>query len=109
MTLPNAPAPQPVSVPLSAAGNPVAFAAALAAHAAALAAHRVGPAKVAAPVADPLVDFLVARIPDTGPVATRKPDTFQVRPYVIVDDTPKTPAQNQALSVLRETIPAKGT
>lgn len=95
---------QPISIPLSQSGDPAAFAAALEAHAKALAAHRVGPAKVPAPVASPLLDALVARVPASGPVATRGPDTFEVLPYVIVDDTPKPPAVATALAVLRETL-----
>lgn len=94
----------PISIPLSQSGPADAFAAALAAHCAALAAHRLGPAKVPAPTASALLDSLVERVPATGPVATRGPDTFRVRPYEIVDDTPKTPEQQHALSVLRETV-----
>jgi hypothetical protein len=95
-----------IQVPLSAAGSAVAFAAALAAHAAALAAHRTGPARVAAPVAHPLLESLVLRVPASGPVATRGPDTFQIAPYTIVDDTPRPPEQQTALAVLRETLHA---
>jgi hypothetical protein len=89
---------------LSQIGDPKAFAATLEAHRAALAAHRIGPTGIAAPQAHPLVDSLVQRVPATGPVATRGPDTFQIAPYEIVDDTPRSPEANKAISVLRETL-----
>lgn len=94
----------PVEIPLSAVGDPNAFQAALEAHRAALEAHRSGPCGQPVPVAHPLVDALVVRTPATGPVATRGPDTFTIAPYTIVDDTPKTPEQEKALGVLRETL-----
>lgn len=94
----------PISILLSQSGPPDTFAAALSDHCAALVAHRVGKAGVPVPAASALLDSLVERVPASGPVATRGPDTFRVRPYEIVDDTPKTPEQQQALSVLRETI-----
>lgn len=94
----------PIQIPLSQSGPPAAFAAALETHRDALAAHRIGPAKVPAPVSSPLIDSLVQRVPQTGPVATRGPDTFEVLPYVIVDDTPKPPEVATALAVLRETL-----
>lgn len=87
-------------IPLSQVGDATAFAAALAAHRAALAAHRIGPHHVAAPVAHPLVETLVACVPRGDPL----PDAFQVLPYEIVDDMPKTPEVDQALAVLRETL-----
>jgi hypothetical protein len=79
---------------------PSSFAAALEAHRAALEAHRMGKAGVPAPVAHPLLDSLVARVPRGDP----HPDDFVILPYEIVDDTPRTAEQNQALSVLRETL-----
>lgn len=96
----------PIQIPLSLSGPPAAFATALAAHAAALASHRTGKAGV--PVPTHPFDSLVVRVPQTGPVATRGPDTFQVLPYTIVDDTPRTPAQQTALNVLRETLAPAG-
>jgi hypothetical protein len=95
---------EPIQIPLSQSGPPAAFAAALAAHCAALAAHRVGKVGVPVPAASALLDSLIERVPATGPVATRGPDTFRVRPYVVTDDTPKTPEVATALSVLRETL-----
>ena len=81
-----------IQIPLSQSGDPVAFAAALEAHRADLAAHRIGPANVPVPT-DPywIFDSLIQRVPAAGPVATRGPDTFQVRAHEIVDDTPKPP------------------
>lgn len=94
----------PIQLPLSATGDPTAFAAALSARAAALAAQRKGKAGIPAPVGSPLLDALIQCVPAAGPVATRGPDTFQVAPYEIVDDTPKSPEVAAALSVLRETL-----
>lgn len=91
-----------VQVPLSQSGPAPAFAVALEAHRAALQDHRTGKAGVPAPTH--LFDHLIARIPATGPVATRGPDIFQIVPYEIVDDTPRTAEQSQALQVLRETL-----
>lgn len=96
--------PAPLQIPLSQSGPPDAFAAALEAHRAALAAHRVGPAGRPAPAAHPLLDSLVVRAPGTGPVATRGPDVFLLREYTIVDDTPRSAEEQQALDVLRETL-----
>lgn len=93
-----------LKIPLSVSGDPAAFQRALEAHRAALAAHRSGPHGIPAPVAHPLLDSLIARVPAAGPVATRGPDTFAILPYEIVDDTPRTPEQQTALNVLRETL-----
>ena len=93
-----------VQIPLSLSGPADQFALALEAHRAALEKHRIGKAGVAQPVAHPLLDQLVDRVPDVGPVATRGPDKFVILPYEIYDDTPKPPEQAQALKVLRETI-----
>lgn len=89
-----------IQIPLSQVGNPAAFAAALEVHRVALESHRVGKPGVAAPVAHPLLDCLVARVPRGDPL----PDAFQLLAYEIVDDTPKPPEVNQALQVLRETL-----
>lgn len=89
-----------VTIPLSQSGEPAAFAASLSAYAAALAAQRAGKPGIPAPVASPLVASLVVSVSRGDP----HPDSFQVLPYTIVDDTPKTAEQEQALAVLRETI-----
>ena len=91
-----------VQIPLSRIGGDVkAFVLALEAHRAALEAHRSGPAAVPAPMhADHLIDALVQRVPRGDPL----PDLFQVLPYEIIDDTPRTEEQNHALQVLRETL-----
>ena len=81
-----------VHIPLSQIGDAAAFRAKVEAHRAALAAHRSGKPGIGAPQADQLVDSLVLRVPGTGPVATRGPDEFEVRPYEIVDDTPPPPS-----------------
>jgi hypothetical protein len=93
-----------IRIPLSLAGSAEAFAAAVAAHRAALEAHRLGPAGVAVPIAHELVEALIACVPDSGPVAERGPDRFEIVPYEIFDDTPVAPETQQALDVLRETL-----
>lgn len=93
-----------IQIPLSAVGSAAAFAAAVSSHIAALTKHRTGPARVAAPTAPAAVEAVVLRVPASGPVATRGPDTFTAVPYTIVDDTPKPPEVAAALSVLRETL-----
>lgn len=95
-----------LEIPLSQSGPVPAFQAALEAHRAALEAHRSGPHGQPVPVAHPLLDSLVARVPATGPVATRGPDSFVILPYSIVDDTPRPAEQQTALQVLRETLGA---
>jgi hypothetical protein len=66
----------------------------------------LGKPGVPAPRSSELVERVVARVPQDGPVATRGPDRFVALPYQIVDDTPKTPETEKALGVLRETIGA---
>lgn len=93
-----------IRIPLSQSGSADAFAAALEAHRADLAAHRVGKPGEPAPVAHELLDSLIIRKPQAGPVADRGPDEFVIAPYEIYDDSPKTPEAEQALKVLRETV-----
>jgi len=93
-----------IEIPLSKIGSAEAFAAALEAHRADLEAHRLGQPGAPAPIADELVDALILRVPDAGPVAERGPDKFVIAPYRIIDDTPVAPEVDQALKVLRETI-----
>lgn len=93
-----------IEIPLSKAGSAEAFAAALEAHRADLEAHRVGKPGVPAPVADELLDALIMRVPDAGPVAERGPDKFEIAPYAIIDDTPRAPEVQRAIDVLRQTI-----
>lgn len=95
-----------VQIPLSLSGPADVFAATLEAHRAALAAHRIGKPGYAAPRAVELVDSLVARVPASGPVATRGPDTFQIVPYEIVDDTPPPPTLEQTKAVLLNALHA---
>jgi hypothetical protein len=93
-----------IRLPLSQTGQPAQFAQDVQAHIEALTAHMMGKPGVAAPRASELVESVIARQPQDGPVATRGPDRFVALPYEIVGDTPKTPEQEQALNVLRETI-----
>lgn len=93
-----------LKLPLSQTGPSDQFARAVQAHIEALQAHMMGSPGKPAPRASDLVETVIARRPQDGPVATRGPDRFVALPYDIFDDTPKTPEQEQALSVLRETI-----
>lgn len=90
-----------ITLPLSQTGPSDKFAMAVEAFRQAKLAHRFT-VDVPAPTADPLVESVVRRVQgEPG-----KPDDFIVLPYVIEDDLPKTPEQQQALDVLRETIKA---
>lgn len=78
-----------IQIPLSQSGPAQAFAAAVEAFRAALEKHAIGKPGIHAPIAPSiLVDGLVQRVPDTGPVAQRGPDRFVIADYEIVDDTP---------------------
>jgi hypothetical protein len=94
----------PLSTVVAIADSPEAFAVRIQAHCAALEAHRMGKPGVPAPMEHELVDSLILRIPDSGPVAQRGPDQFVVAGYEILDDTPVDPAVQHALDTLRETI-----
>jgi len=96
-----------IDIPLSLVGSAEAFAVAVESHRADLEAHRLGKPGIPAPTAPrlhDLVDQVVLRVPDTGPVADRGPDRFVVAAYRIVDDTPMTAEAELAISVLRQTI-----
>lgn len=88
-----------IILPLSQTGPADEFAQAVEAFRQAKLAHRFT-VDVPAPTADPLVESLVQRVQgEPG-----KPDDFVVLPFEIIDDTPRTPEQQQAIDVLRETI-----
>lgn len=93
-----------IRIPLSLSGPADKFAVAVEAHRKALEVHMMGPAGKPAPMADELVESVIARQPQPGPVATRGPDKFVVLPYEIFDDAPLTPEQQQAIDTLRATI-----
>lgn len=83
-----------IQIPLSRIESREAFAAALEAHRAALADHRIGEPDKPAPIASldhELIDQLIQRVPDSGPVESRGPDRFEITPYEIIDDTPPPP------------------
>lgn len=80
-----------IQIPLSQIKSPEAFRAALDAHRTALAEHRVGEPDQPAPIAHELLDQLIQRVPESGPVESRGPDRFEIVPYEIVDDTPPPP------------------
>lgn len=86
-----------VRIPLTAIGTDAeVFNAAVEAHRAAVEKHMLGPAGVAAPRATDLIESLIVRIPDAGPVAERGPDKITIKPYEIYDDRP-VPPEVQAL------------
>lgn len=93
-----------IQLPLSQTGPADKFAQAVQKHIEALTAHMMGPAGKPAPRASDMVEGVIARQPQDGPVSTRGPDRFVAMPYEIVDDIPKTPEQERSISVLRETI-----
>lgn len=91
---------------LSQTGPAKQFAAKVQAHIEALTAHMMGKPGVAAPRHDDIVEQVIARVPQDGPVATRGPDKFIALPYEIVDDTPRSAEQQKAIDTLRSTIGA---
>lgn len=89
-----APADAMLQIPLSRIGSAQGFADRLEAHRAALANHRIGEPDQPAPIAPAdhdLLDALILRVPESGPVEGRGPDRFEIAPYKIVDDTPRDP------------------
>lgn len=93
-----------IDIPLSRIGSPEKFAASLGAHRADVESHMMGEPGAAAPVADELVEMLVQRVPEKGPVADRGPDRVVIVPYRVVDDTPVSAETQRALDTLRQTI-----
>ena len=93
-----------IQIPLSIAGTQEGFATAVQAHRDALEAHLMGKPGKSAPAASSAIESVIQRRQQDGPVATRGPDQFVILPYQIYDDTPKTPEQEKAIAVLRETI-----
>ena len=89
-----------IQIPLSQSGPALDFAKAVEAHRKALETHMMGKPGKPAPIATPLIESVIQRRPQTGPVATRGPDQFVILPYEIIDDTPVSPA----VQMLRETI-----
>lgn len=93
-----------IQIPLSQIGNVLDFHTAVTKHRDALEAHQMGEAGKPAPAAPGIVESVIARVADKGPVAYRKPDRFVILPYQIIDDTPLTPEAQKAIETLRETI-----
>jgi hypothetical protein len=89
-----------IRIPLSLSGPPDQFAKAVEAHRKACHTHMMGRTGRPAPVAPEVVAAVVARVPQTGPVAERGPDEIVILPYEIVDDRPVSPE----VQLLRETI-----
>lgn len=92
-----------IEIPLSHAGSVEGFAKAIEEHRSALLAHQRSVEKPI-PVHSPWVEAVISRWPQPGPVAERGPDEFLVLPYKIIDDTARTPEEQQAIDVLRETL-----
>ena len=93
-----------IQIPLSQSGPADQFAAAVQQYIEARTRHMMGKPGVPAPRSSELVERVVARIPQDGPVATRGPDKFVALPYTIIDDTPRTPEQQAQIDLLRETV-----
>jgi hypothetical protein len=91
-----------IEIPLSQSGPADQFAKAVEAHRAAVEAHTKGPAGKPAPRASALVESLIRRVPQDGPVADRGPDHITIAEYEIVDDTPVSPE----VQFLRDSIGA---
>lgn len=89
-----------IRLPLSRTGSAESFDAAVQDHIKALTKHLLGKPGVPAPRAGELVEMVIARKQQDGPVATRGPDTFYARPYTIYDDKPVTPE----VQMLRDSI-----
>ncbi|WP_425908216.1 hypothetical protein [Nitrobacter sp. TKz-YC02] len=90
-----------IQVSLSQIGSAENFVQAVEAFRQAKLAHRFT-VDVPAPTADPFVESVVRRVQGVP----GKPDDFVVLPFEVIDDTPRTPEQQQAIDVLRETIKA---
>jgi hypothetical protein len=95
-----------IQLPLSQTGHAKQFAAKVQAHIEACTSHMMGAPGIPAPRHDEIVEQVIARVPQDGPVATRGPDRFIALPFEIYDDTPRTKEQQKAVDVLRETIKA---
>jgi hypothetical protein len=91
-----------IRIPLSQSGPTDQFAAAVRSYIEACTKHMMGKPGVPAPRSTPLIESLVVRVPQDGPIATRGPDRFIAQPYGIYDDTPVSPE----VQMLRDTIGA---
>jgi|GEM_PF-5367036 len=94
-------------VPLSFAGSAEAFGKRLEAHRSALESHRKGKHGRPAPLEHEIVDALILRVPDSGPVATRGPDKFVIAPYEIFDDKAAEAEQKRAAAAAHAEARAK--
>lgn len=84
-----------IQIPLSQAGSAEAFAAEAESHRTAIEQHQLGAPGISAPAHNELIESLIVRTQDTGPVAKRKPDKITIAPYEIVDDTAPPPTLDQ--------------
>ena len=91
-----------IKLPLSQTGPTDKFALAVQAHIEALTNHMMGHAGKPAPRAPDIIERVIMRQAQGGPVATRGPDRFMAMPYEIFDDRPVSPA----VQILRDSIGA---
>ena len=89
-----------IRIPLSQSGPAESFAASVQAHRNALEKHMMGKPGKPVPIASALIEAVIERRPQDGPVATRGPDKFVILPYEIYDDTPVSPE----VRLLRDSI-----
>lgn len=93
-----------IQVPLSLIRDPEQFRLAVEDYRKGLEDHAMGKPGRPRPSATPLIEAVIKRQPQDGPVAIRGPDQFVIMPYTIIDDTPRTPEQQRAIETLRHTI-----
>lgn len=91
-----------IRIPLSQSGPADQFAAAVQSHIEACTKHMMGKPGVPAPRSTALIESVVKRVSQEGPVAVRGPDKFIAKPYQIYDDTPVSPE----VQMLRDSIGA---
>jgi hypothetical protein len=89
-----------IQIPLTQITSEADFAEEVTTYIAALKKQQMGKPGMPAPSASQFATLVVARQPQSGPVATRGPDDFVVLPYSIVDDRPVSPE----IQALRDSI-----
>lgn len=89
-----------IQIPLSQISTQAEFEAEVVKHRAALERHNRGREGVPVPTAHQLVQSVIARVPQKGPVATRGPDDFVIQQFEYIDDRPVTPE----VQALRDSI-----
>lgn len=95
-----------IRLPLSQTGPADKFAQEVQKHIEALTAHMMGATGKPSPRAADIIERVIMRQAQGGPVATRGPDRFMALPYEVFDDTERSPEQQKAIDTLRSTIGA---